>query len=120
MAHNSSTRLAQLEVLAIELHALAPVIVIDLQTIREPHLRSRAQRRVLQSAPDIAEGNRIDRSRVRRGWGRARRGWGRVRRARRAPLGRLAQLQLEVSAADDARLGDLESAIEDRLRKALA
>src|SRR5450631_3400283 len=87
--------------LAVELHAVGAAVLIDFEAIREVRARARAHLRILRSATDVTEDNGID--------GRA------AKRSRTCPAHR----QLEVPAADDARLEDLELAVKDRFRKSL-
>src|SRR5580704_12857337 len=107
MAANCSTPLSRgllrqaprLQMLAIELHALRAVVFIQFQPVGESYIGTRSDRGVLERPADVAEGNRIE--------------------SRGARLAAASKLQLEVLAADDARVRDAECAVEDRLGKSL-
>src|SRR5271154_1774807 len=86
--------------LAVQLHALAAAVFVDLEAIGEPYAHARPQLRILVHSADIAEGDRLDAA------------------ARR--LIRRSQPHFQMPAADDTRIDDLEIPIEYRLRKALS
>src|SRR5882757_10829713 len=87
--------------LAIELYAVGAAVLVYFQAVRKVRTHAGAQLRILHGAADVTEGNGID--------GQA------------AALGRaaLAHRQLEVPAADDTRVEDLELAVKHRFGKPL-
>src|SRR5271154_4922167 len=88
--------------LAIQLHALAAAVLVDLEAVREPdrgaaaRLRAAAKLRILAGSAHVPEDDGIERIGASR-----------------------AQLQVQVPAADDSGIDDLEIAVEHRFRKTL-
>ena len=85
------------QVLTIHLQPLEPAILIDLQPVGELDVRAGAQFRMLRGAAHIAESDRLDRIAAVRG-----------------------KLHFQMPAAHDARVHDLEIAVEYRLGKSLS
>src|SRR5450755_1179198 len=84
--------------LAIQLHALAASVIVDLEAIGEINTRAVAQSRILRVAADVAEGDRLDRIAARDA----------------------VEQHLQVLAAHNPRIEDLEGAVKYRFRKTLS
>src|SRR5258708_5515138 len=88
--------LYETEMLAIQLHAFAAPVVVDLEPIGELYPRAAAQQRILGGTANVTEGDRLDRIGIRR-----------------------FELHLQVLVAHDPRIDDLEISVEYGLGKTL-
>ena len=94
--------------LAVQLQSLAAEVLVDLEAIGRLDARAAAQLRIFRGTAHVAECDGLDRLVARHGaWTAAVRG---VRHS---------EPHLQMFAADDAHIRDVEIAVEYRLRKAL-
>src|ERR1700733_7043453 len=101
LAHRSRAPIAfeQLQMLAVELHALVAAVFVDLQPERQMHAGTLAQAGIVGRSADMSKRNGIQAG---------------AETGLRSP-----QLQLQMPAAYDASLGHFEFAVEHRLGKSL-